>query len=359
MNPGTECVNPEFRVTLGTRVPCDSGNTELWVIPGTRSSGWLGEPGVPGELGNPEFHVTPGNREPRWLRSPEFGVIPVTEFGNPEFRVTPVTRNSGSLGEHGVPGDSGNQNREPGFSGDSGMTEFRMTLGTRSSGWRWKPGFSVTPEPGVQGDSGNRTRSSVWLRNPVPVDWVNPELHVTPWNRSDSSTRSSGWFGLRNLGTWRSDWLREPRVPRDSGNTEFLVNSGNPEFHVTQGTRSSEWLRKPGVPGDSGNLEFHVTPQPGFQVDSGNQIRKLGFPGDYVMQEFRLTPWSRSSGWLWEPEVPVTPGNRNYVRLKEYRVPGWLRILGVPVCSGNPQFNVPSGARSSCDSWTRSLVRFR
>ena len=137
---------PGFRVTPGPLVLGDSGKPELQVTPGTRSSMWLREPGIPCDSGNPEFRLTPGTRIFVWLREPGFTgdsgkpdfrglrepAVP-DDSGNPEFQVTKGTRSSEWLQEHGFPGESG-------------IPEFRATPWNRSFRWlrEWKIPFTQT-----------------------------------------------------------------------------------------------------------------------------------------------------------------------------------------------------------------------
>jgi len=104
------------------------------------------KPAVPVESGNLEFRV-----------------IPLNESGNPEFLVIPG---------NGIQYDCRNQIREPGFAGDSGIADFQMTPGTRSSGFLLNPDFRVFP--------GNESR--------------NPKFRVAPGTgfRVLGVTRNSG-----------------------------------------------------------------------------------------------------------------------------------------------------------------------
>jgi len=178
---------------------------------GTRSSGWLLEPRVPGsawipgDSGNPEIRVT---RSSRWHRVPEFSV-------------SSGKQSSGRLREYGVPVDSGNlkfrvtpRNRtKPRIQGDSGNPEFRVNPVIPKYGWlreRGVPGDSLKwefrlttgteTELGDRGESGNpEFRMTVGTLSPVSGDFENQDFRV-------------------NLGKWISSWIRGPRVPGDSLN---------------------------------------------------------------------------------------------------------------------------------------------
>ena len=108
--------NMELQVPWVTR---DSGNMGFRVTPWTRSSGWLGETGVPGDSWDAESSEL--FREPGVLRMTPGTRSPPGDFRNLEFRVTPVTRSSSWIAKPRVPVDSGN-------------TEFRLAPGTWSSG---------------------------------------------------------------------------------------------------------------------------------------------------------------------------------------------------------------------------------
>ena len=263
-------------------------------------SRWLWKPRVPGDSGKRESRVTHGTRSSRWLREPWFRVIPGdsgnTDSGrlretvvpgdswNPEFEVTSGTRNCGLLRnpEFRVTPGSGN------LPADSGNTDFHGTLGARVfvfkilESWKCNSGnseFRVIGEPPVPETPSAR----------ISISWVFGELKLRlretripgkstetgvqedyfarvsiSWVlafRVNPGTRCSGEFGNPDSG-----WFRQPVVPGDSWNPEFLMtqaarifgflrepgdpsDTGNPEFHLTPGTWSSGWLREPGVPG--------------------------------------------------------------------------------------------------------------
>jgi len=173
--------------------------------------------------------------------------------------------------------------RKPGVPGDLGNKEFWVIPGKRSSGWYGKPEFWVT-----QG-----TRISGWIREPE--------------DRENEGKRSSVW--LRELGVMGDSLNSEFRVtrrtrtePGDTGhsrNSELRVTSrtrnrlpgtyGNPQFRMNPRTRSTGWLREPGVPRNTGNQEIRVIP--GFRVTPGTWNLEL-----HEKPEFRLTTGTRSSG---------------------------------------------------------------
>jgi len=231
-------------VTQGTRFcarlvgPC--------VTPGARSSGWLGEHGVPGYSGNPDFRVTLGTWISAWLREP--GVPGYS--GNPEFGwlrescvlVTPVSRNSGRLRVPGVPGDfNSGLLKSPGSSGYRIHPRFPKSPRTLVS--RSNTGFPKSSgSPGsleLSGVSRNLRRNpelqvpgvnlfsrcqSVFPESPrFPEVTRNCRFPVSPAAPCDSGPRSSGW--IKEPGgtprTLTSEWFREPGVPSDSGNSEF------------------------------------------------------------------------------------------------------------------------------------------
>jgi len=134
---------------------------------------------------------------------------------------------------------------------------------TESSGWIWEHRNSVWyRQHGVPWDSG--TRSSVWLGVPgVPVYSGNPELRVSPGNRSIGFLRETG----------RSQDFRV--TPGTTGPVQF--DSGYQEFRVTLRTQSGGLFRERGVPINSAKQE------------SSEWIRELWLPGDFGNPVFRLT----------------------------------------------------------------------
>ena len=246
MSPGTTGSRcrpgfPESPWTAGSRysgglrkpeVPGDYGNLEYWVIPGTRNSVWLRESEVLGE--SPQFLLIPGTRS--CLQIP--GVLGYSV--NPDFLATRGNRSSGSLQELGFPGGFWNADfRVP----KSGISDFLVILITRSSLW--------LREPRVLGESGNlyfrvipRTWSSGKSGNPVkPGNW------------------SAGWFRNSGIFGWLHCFTHNSGLPQSPGNPEtrfscWLPDSGNVLFRVTPGTQCVS--RKPlfRIPGDSWNAEF-------------------------------------------------------------------------------------------------------
>ena len=278
--------------------------------------------------------------------------------------------------------------REPGILGDSRNTEFlvtvgsksrnpefRVTPGTRSSGWLREPGVPVTPQAGVQADSGNQTRESGvpgdygnlgfrWPLNPVPFWLREPGVRVTLW------TRISGWLLETGVQGDSGNRIQEPEDPGDSW---------NPEFRVTPVTSSSEWLWNLELRVTPESQEFRVTPRTRssglLREPSPRVTRKSGFPGlsvpkspgipgcDSMNPEFWVTPgikpWnlefqmarlSRSSGWLREPVFPSDSGNQEILVTPGTRCFWWPRNaeFSVPTGtkSGNPEFRVSPGTES-------------
>jgi len=130
--PG-ESGNQKIRENQGTRSSGWFRNSEFWVshwtrvTMGTRIFGSLRKPRVQGDSENVKW--ASGN------------------CGNPEFRVNPGTRSTGWIRDPGVPGFMGTRRsvwlREPGVSGDWGKTQFRVTPGKK---------FRVTRKTGVRVD---------------------------------------------------------------------------------------------------------------------------------------------------------------------------------------------------------------
>ena len=235
--------NPDFRVTPGTGSFRRLRDWMFWLIPGSRNSGWLLEPGVPG---------LSWTRSSEWLRETR---VPDASV-NPKFRW---------LRLYGVAGDSWNPGwlREPVVLGDSWKLDSQVSPGTRSSRWIREPvvpGSYDSGNPWATADS-RKTEFRV-LRDPVvPGDFVESPgtpgslFRVTPWIRS---------FG----------WRREPWFPR---------GSGNPESPGTPGSRSHPVLRVSDVPGDFGHPRFRSTPGPRCSC------------------WLRVTQGTRCSGWLRKP----------------------------------------------------------
>ena len=362
-----------------TRDPGDSGNLEFRVTRGTWNSGWLGELGFPDESGNTvrshQEHRVPGVNRTNWSRSHRISVFP-------EPPTTPRSRSQGN----------------------SGNTEFRVILGTRSSCWLREPGFPdypwnvkfrKTPGAEIPVDSGNPefrwlqelqvtrnsdSRSRPEIQKPVNPEYRvtsgtrspgNPELRVTTgtkssgrlWDWVPGITRNSGFPELRvseSSGTPVSrshEWLRVSAV-RVTGFPVVTRNSGFPESNRTLGSRNHPDLRIPestatpcsprdrnsrfpsSLPGVTGNSGFRETPG----------IPGFGVTMNSGFSELHGTPCSHSHPELWVPEVNGTPGTRSPgnagLRLSPgTRISGWLRERGVPDdCGiGFPGFTRNSG----------------
>jgi len=262
------------------------------------------EPWVPCETANPDFRVIPESRSSRWLLDPAFP----SESGVPEqFRVTPVPRNTyGWLRDPAtVPGDSG------------------IFKSSRESG---KPGFPATPESRI-----------------VPRESGFPgQFRVTPWSRM--------CFGGAPGSRKNSEWLQEPGVPGEHGNSAFRVASE---------ARSSWWLRESGVPDDSGNTEYSgLFQEPGILVFAGSRVLLVtpgtrstpDDPGNLDYSEWprepgviRMTPGTRNFRWLETLFSGVSGIPESFGWLRGPESSGWLREEGVIL--------VTTGARSS--GWAR------
>jgi len=196
------------------------------VTPGIRSLGWLVEHGFPGYSGNPDFRVTLGTRISAWLRDPRvrvtWGIQSSGDFGKPEFRVTPGTRGSGwfQLRVPGITRIFGSRihskfpksprtpvsrsntvfPKSPGFS-----QNLWRNLELRAPGVTWNCRF---PEfLGALGDSG--PRSSGWLRELwFPSNSANPVFRVTPGPRSSGLTNT--WLCMYCTVLSSSWWTEKP-----------------------------------------------------------------------------------------------------------------------------------------------------
>jgi len=227
-----------------------------------RISGRHWEPGVPGEAGKPDFRLTSRTRNPPndsvnpwssgWLRNSEICVIPKTRssvwFGKAGFCVTQLAQT------------------ETGVRGDSGNFEFRVIQGTHSSACIWKLGVGFWVHPGTRISRWPRKpevlRVIPGTRN-SPVDSGKSEFPVIP------STRSSVWFRKPEFRvtccTWSSGLFREPGIADDLRKSEHRFSTRNrkePGIPGDSGNHGSGtvWFWVPGVPGDSANPEWRVIP---------------------------------------------------------------------------------------------------
>ena len=196
-------------------------------------------------------------------------------------------------------------------------------------------------------------------------------------------------------------------VPGDSGNPDFRVTqgtrsygcvkwpgnrgeSGKPEFWANQGTRSSKWFREhgilwvtlrnlssrwlrelrvpdnprePGVEGDYGNTDFRVN----AGTRRSGWLRETGDPGDSWKQELR---WLRKHGfpgdsenqepgfgWLREPGVPVVSKKTDFRAFPGSRSSEWLREQGFPGDCRNPVFQVTPGTPGQAELRVTSVTR--
>jgi len=211
---GSRKISPRFRFP-GT-FPGDSGIPDVfrglrgpekfWVTPGTQSSWWPRELGVPGGSGSTEVLVTPESRNSS-VSVLDLIRVPCDSV-NPEFRVIQGNRN---IPDYFRNPESFWWLQEAGCSlwlQEPGV--LRITPGTRNFIWLWRPYFQVF-------------------------------------------RKSFGWLGSRNSfgllrGPESSGLLGEQRVLRVSrGTGSPLGDSESPEFRVSSGPRVLRGLREPSV----------------------------------------------------------------------------------------------------------------